>query len=346
MSEVNFLSTDGDRTCHPNRQSIRLKGWNYSGSGCYFITICTQDMRQVFGTVVNGNMLLNEAGRMAHEMWFAVEKFHPEYHLDEFIVMPNHVHGVVHIAGRGGLSGPSGSLPDFVRRYKSTVDVAWRKMSVGAGRCACPNTGRCACPDTMRNGKLWHRNYYERIVRDEAALRNIRHYIRHNPQNFNAVMNCGNPRVVGNVDLMRMPKLGFLASREAPETPGLLPLKRGMAIISGFLSPMERRVFRAGLMNRVPMIWVKPWGMDAAGGPNATGGPNDPPVQRAIAEGTLLVVSPFDDAIAAPSARRAAWCNDYVMHHCDQLVMGYLKPGGMLECLLSDAPPDLEICRL
>lgn len=153
----------------PNRQSIRMKGWDYSSPGWYFLTICLQDMRPVFGTVVKGNMVLNEVGRMVHEMWLAVERFHPEYHLDEFVIMPNHVHGLVRIMGnadmvRGKPDGllkkgkPDGlplrtdgtGVPDFVRRFKSTADVAWRKMTdVSAG------SGRRACPDTVRNGKLW-----------------------------------------------------------------------------------------------------------------------------------------------------------------------------------------------
>jgi putative transposase len=204
----------------PNRKPLRLEGWDYSRPGWYFVTICVQDMRSVFGTVVNGKMLLNPVGRMAHEMWLAVEHYHPEYHLDEYVIMPNHVHGLVRLetgkpngqeTGRpdgletGRLNGLPlrPCLPDFVRRFKSTVDVAWRKMA-GAGRC---------CPLTMRNGKLWHRNYWDVIVRDEQALSNIRNYIRFNPMNYDVVMNCGEPKVLGARTLLTKSTVGFLASR-------------------------------------------------------------------------------------------------------------------------------------
>lgn len=215
MSKENILPTDEVLACRPDRQSIRLKGWDYSGPGCYFITICTQDSQHVFGSVVKGQMVLNEAGHLAHEMWLAVEKFHPEYQLDEFVVMPNHVHGVVHIARRGGSlcppeAGPTG-LADFVRRYKSTVDVAWRKTTAVSG----------TCPDSMRNGKLWHRNYYEMIVRDDTALQNIRTYIRFNPLNFDAVMNCGKAGLSGRSENPHTDDMG--------ETVGLGRMRCGRA---------------------------------------------------------------------------------------------------------------------
>lgn len=360
-------------TALPNRQSIRMKGWDYTTPGWYFVTICVQDMRPAFGTVVNGKMVLNETGKMAQEMWFAVEKFHPEYHLDEFVVMPNHVHGLVRIEGRhndlpvqgrhsdlpvlGRRDCGTAGLPDFVRRFKSTADVAWRKMvgqgggrdgppvQAGAGRCASPLVG----PDAMRNGKLWHRNYWDVIVRDEQALANIRQYIRFNPQNYDRVMNVGEPSTLGNAGLLALPKVGFLASRGTGATTGragattragatACPCEPGAAIISGFLSPIERAAFKEGLEHKIPLIWVKPWGLED--------GLLAAPVRRAMDEGRLLVVSPFADDIAAPSVRRAVWCNQYVLAHCDRLIVGNLNPGGMLSCILSEATPDLEITYL
>jgi len=257
---------------------------------------------------------------------------------------------------RGGTAG----LPDFVRRFKSTADVAWRKMAgqggpdgeggeggpdgppvlAGAGRCASPLIG----PDTMRNGKLWHRNYWDVIVRNEQALANIRQYIRFNPANYDRVMNVGESRTLGNAGLLALPKVGYLASRAGATTcpcgPGVMacPCEPGAAIISGFLSPMEREVFREGLEHKRPLIWVKPWGLED--------GVLAAPVRRAIDEGRLLVVSPFADSIEAPSVRRAAWCNQYVLAHCNRLIVGHLNPGGMLSCILSEADPELEITYL
>jgi hypothetical protein len=98
---------------------------------------------------------------------------------------------------------------------------------------------------------------------------------------------------------------------------------------------MERAVFRAGLAARRPMIWVKPFGL--------THGSDSAAIQTAIAEERLLILSPFDDAIEAPSARRAVWCNHYVIANSTRLVVGHLNPDGLLACLLCETPPDLEI---
>ena len=314
----------------PNRKPLRLAGWDYSSPGWYFVTICVQDMRPVFGTVVNGKMVLNNVGSMAHEMWLAVEHFHPEYHLDECVIMPNHVHGLVRLdTGRPHDLPLRTGLPDFVRRFKSTVDVAWRKMA---------GAGRCACPHTMRNGKLWHRNYWDVIVRDEQALSNIRTYIRFNPMNYHVVMNCGEPKVLGARALLTLPTVGFLASRGENALHGNLTLTSGEAILSGFLSPMERAVFKAGLAHRKPMIWVKPWALEE--------GIDSPGIQKAIQEERLLIISPFAEQIDAPSVRRAAWCNEYVLAHCTRMVIGHLNPSGMLACILTEAQPDINITYL
>ena len=189
----------------------------------------------------------------------------------------------------------------------------------------------------MRNGKLWHRNYWDVIVQDEEALANIRRYIINNPQNYEAVMQCGTPRMLGNAALLDMPKMGFLASRGDASPHGNLPLKADEAIISGFLSPMERAVFNAGLEHKRPLIWVMPFG---------AGLMHQTRTQRAIDEGLLLIVSPFPDSIEVPSLRRAAWCNEYVLAHCNRLVIGHLNPSGMLACILSEVTPEKEIIYL
>jgi hypothetical protein len=183
---------------------------------------------------------------------------------------------------------------------------------------------------------IWHRNYWDVIVRDEQALANIRQYIRLNPVNYDRVMNVGEPRLLGNAGLLALSKVGYLASRGVGAT--TCPCEPGVAIISGFLSPMERAVFKEGLEHKRPLIWVKPWGLED--------GVLAAPVRRAIDEGRLLVVSPFADSIEAPSVRRAAWCNQYVLAHCDRLIVGHLNPGGMLSCILSEAAPELEITYL
>jgi len=302
-----------------------MQGWDFTSPGWYFLTICTKAMKPVFGTVVNGRMVLNEAGRIADQCWRAIPEHFPRAVVDEHVVMPNHVHGLLQLtpdgwdlpgftARREAFGKPvAGSVPTIVRSYKGAVSKA-----LGQG--------------------LWQSRFYEVRARDEAARANIRRYIRQNPENYAAVMHGGEPQCLGNKALLDLPKVGFLASRGQDALHGNLPLKPGEAIISGFLSPMERAVFRAGLAHKRPMIWVLPAGLDAIHGSTAC--------RAAIEEGWLLVLSPFDPALDAPNARRAVWCNQYVLAHCDRVVVGHLNPDGMLACILHEADPDLEVARL
>ena len=81
----------------PNRQSIRKKGWDYTASGDYFVTINTHASRTLFGAIVNGRMVLNEVGQVAEEEWRKSAVIRDGIELDEFVVMPNHVHGIVRL---------------------------------------------------------------------------------------------------------------------------------------------------------------------------------------------------------------------------------------------------------
>ncbi|MCF7817824.1 MAG: hypothetical protein K9M54_08065 [Kiritimatiellales bacterium] len=318
----------------PYRQSIRKKGWDYT-SGCYFLTINAHASRALFGTVVNRKMVLNEAGRVAEEEWRKGAVLREGVKLDEFVIMPNHMHGIVFIEGQAGLEGldasspcrpqfgkpVAGALGTLVGAYKAAVTRAVRRRGL-----------------MHQTHTIWHRNYWDVIVRDGKALAGIRNYIRFNPQNYAAVMDVGEPQWVGNRNLLDMPKTGFLASRGANVLHGRLPVKPGEVVISGFLSPMERAVFKAGLEHKRPLIWVKPWGLEESASPA--------PVRRALDEARLLIVSPFADRVEAPSVRRSAWCNQYVLAHCDRMVIGHLNPGGMLACVLSESDPEMEIIYL
>lgn len=315
-----------------------MRGWDYTSSGCYFVTINTHQSRPLFGVIVNGRMVLNEAGRIAEEEWRKSAVLRKGIELDEFVVMPNHVHGIVRMKGFGAPnpSAPSPSTPQFGKPQASSLGTV-----VGAFKAAVSRRMGLACqalPQTRPAAgasAIWHRNYWDVIVQDEKALGAIRHYIRFNPQNYDAVMNAGEPQFAGNRALLELPKMGFLASRGADAPHGRLPIKAGEAIMSGFLSPMERAVFKAGLEHKRPMIWVKPSGLIHQALPHDA--------LAAIDEGRLLIISPFAESIEAPSIRRAAWCNQYVLAHCDRMVIGHLNPGGMLACILSEADPELEI---
>jgi putative transposase len=156
-----------------NRRSIRLKGYDYAEPGAYFVTVCTRDRESLFGHVVNGDMHLNEAGEVAQRCWEDIPAHFPFVELDAFVIMPNHVHGIIVVPGRGTacraptieqFAKPSvGTIPTVVRSYKSSVT---RHVNLARGAPGTP---------------VWQRNYYEHVVRSEPELNAIREYIQSNP---------------------------------------------------------------------------------------------------------------------------------------------------------------------
>ncbi|GAB4457170.1 MAG: transposase [Anaerolineales bacterium] len=161
-----------------HRRSIRLKEYDYTQNGAYFVTIVTHQREHLFGRVVNGVMRLNEWGEIARREWFKTAELRPYVALfeDEFVVMPNHTHGIIWNVGalrRNARTGAgaaderphvdAGSLGAIVRAYKSAVTYA-----INAAR-------------ETRGMVVWQRNYYEHIIRNEADLNRIRNYIINNP---------------------------------------------------------------------------------------------------------------------------------------------------------------------
>src|SRR5215472_16469907 len=108
----------------PHRRSVRLQSYDYSQSGFYFVTICTQDQRCMFGEIVNGEMYLNGAGSIAQSTWSTLPERFQHVELDQYVVMPNHVHGIVVLAGstsmpREGIYTAKG--PERFMQAKGTV---------------------------------------------------------------------------------------------------------------------------------------------------------------------------------------------------------------------------------
>jgi putative transposase len=144
-----------------HRRSIRLQGYDYSQAGAYFVTICTQNRECLFGDIVNGGMRLNEAGRVVESVWDGLPGHYAHVELDAMVIMPNHFHGIIVLAPtpaavRHGLSEIVRALKTFSSRRINEM-----RQSTGA--------------------KLWQRNYWEHIVRNEPELNRIREYIHNNP---------------------------------------------------------------------------------------------------------------------------------------------------------------------
>ena len=169
------LST-GDET--PRRKRLRLREYDYSSSGMYFVTVSTHNRISLFGKVVEGAMRLNRLGTIVEEAWYELRSHYPCVHLDSFVVMPNHVHGIIILTEKTSSREKSTkrhSLSEVIRAFKT---FSARKIN------------------QLRNKKesVWQRNYYEHIIRNEESRGQIREYIETNPQRWH--LDRENPNAV------------------------------------------------------------------------------------------------------------------------------------------------------
>jgi putative transposase len=198
------------------RRSIRLKGYDYSQPGAYFVTICAHNNESIFGHVINGNMHLNEFGKIVEKEWLKTFDMRKILKLDIYVIMPNHFHGIIIIAdGRGTLKyaheekrqrrGTLQCADMETARCRGTLQRAHFDISQCEGTQQCAPTGEKfgkpvsnSIPTIIRLFKsattkqinqirqttgmeLWQHNYYEHIIRNENELNQVREYIINNP---------------------------------------------------------------------------------------------------------------------------------------------------------------------
>ena len=192
------MKQDGNQSSH-HRRSIRLKGYDYSRAGVYFVTIVTWQRLMVFGKIENGEMLLNRYGEIVQKWWDEISVHFPNVETGAFIIMPNHVHGIIIITDdrRGtvpvprvvtnpkqgemisplqnenvdGIQHQGGETPPLRRPTLGQI-VAYFKYQ---------STKEINAMDGGRIAKLCQRNYYEHIIRNEHEMENISNYIESNP---------------------------------------------------------------------------------------------------------------------------------------------------------------------
>jgi len=158
-----------------HRRSLRLQGYDYTREGAYFVTVCIQDRACLFGDVSDGEMILNDAGLMAEKCWRCIPAHFPHVALDEFVVMPNHIHGILSIIVPVGAKNISPLHSQQMHGPSKTIGSAIRGFKIGVTKWMRQNT-------TVHN--VWQRNYYEHIIRDENDLNRIRQYIIGNPSRW------------------------------------------------------------------------------------------------------------------------------------------------------------------
>jgi REP element-mobilizing transposase RayT len=191
-----------------HRRSIRLKGYDYASPGSYFVTLCTQDRVPRFGRVVDGVMILNDAGRMVAREWAAIPERFPTIRSDAHVIMPNHFHAIITIEYTGERTDQRTGDPRDRPKTHDRPKTRDRPDASGAGTRPAP-TGVGAGTDRPTlgnvvgafksitthayivgvrsmgwppfNKRVWQRNYWERIIRDPSEFNRIRRYIQNNP---------------------------------------------------------------------------------------------------------------------------------------------------------------------
>ena len=164
-----------------NRKGLRLYGYDYSMAGYYFITICAQNRKCMFGKIHNGQMFANDAGILVENIWNKLPQRFPNIELDVFIVMPNHFHGIIAI-----MDNDVGAIHELPLHSRTTRRRMLLPKIIGYFKM---NTAKQINSIHGTYGKIWQRNYYDHIIRNENDLNRIREYIINNPNKWNTDTN-------------------------------------------------------------------------------------------------------------------------------------------------------------
>ncbi len=307
-----------------HRRSIRLKAHDYAGGGLYFVTICAH---REFIEWANGNPFgvgarsasppsgagatqVSPVRELIEERMRITAEKCPFMQWEEAVVMPDHFHALISM--RGGHQ----RLGDVIGGFKSAVSREIRRR-----------TGE-ACLTHIR---IWHRNYYEMIVRTPEAAANIAQYIRMNPWKLvqHATHNGQSFRMIGNPALLNHEKIAMLCSRNCPPDTLAAAEKRARSagaqhcFLSGFHSPPEKAILNALLKNDARLICCPAWGIDEMRIP--------PEWLPALEANRMLILEMRERAgdLAAAEAR-----NRFVIENGDKIWTPHVSKGGMLDRLL------------
>ncbi len=169
------------------KRSMRFRGWNYASGGYYFVTVCTKNFQSFFGRIHDKRMQLSEIGRMADKYWKEITKHYPNTELDEFIIMPNHVYGIIRIkpVDKQNIRGVETCHGKSLRRDMSSQEyrAKYGKLQKGS-LSSIVNQFKGAVTRYARQNDIyfhWQPKFYDRIIRNKLELDKIRQYIVDNP---------------------------------------------------------------------------------------------------------------------------------------------------------------------
>ena len=176
----------------PQRRATRLRDYDYSQPGAYFVSICVQHRKCLFGTIIDGKMQLNEIGQIVVECWNRIPQYFPSVELGESVIMPNHMHGIIAwgITETGILHSPEN--PNRRGEVTSPENIKRNRR----GEVSSPTLGKIVAYFKYQSTKhinqhhntpgtrIWQRNYHDHIIRDDTDLQRLRQYIQDNPMKW------------------------------------------------------------------------------------------------------------------------------------------------------------------
>ncbi|MCH8511493.1 MAG: hypothetical protein LAT83_07550 [Kiritimatiellae bacterium] len=294
-----------------HRKSIRLKGHDYAGGGVYFVTICAH--REMVAAA-GGKPFTGDLAKLIEERLRITEEKCPQMRWGEWVTMPDHFHALIYMQ-----KGPL-RLGDVVGGFKAAVSREWSRGEACLALCHAHNHAPIPDPIADPAPRMWHRNYYESIVRSEEAEARIAEYIRMNPWRCAQELGDG-LRGIGNPALWNREKLGVLCSRNAPKI-GRLPAAD--VYFGGWHSPKEKEILNWLQKNKRRIIACPAWGIEKHA--------FAPGVRDALEENRMLILEMRDVSgnLAAAEAR-----NHFVIEHADALFTPHVSRGGMLERLIA-----------
>ena len=180
------------KSSQPRRRATRLRSYDYGQTGGYFVTICVQDQKCLFGKIIDGRMQLNETGKIVVKCWNRIPQHFFSAELDVCVIMPNHVHGVILLGMGGSKSACAPTNPQPVRRGEvpspapsnRTRAVSPPTLGQVVAYFKYQSTKYINQHRGMPGTRIWQRNYYDHVLRDDMDLERIRQYITDNPMQW------------------------------------------------------------------------------------------------------------------------------------------------------------------
>jgi len=163
----------------PIRKIIRLQGYDYSKNGAYFVTICIKDKMKILGDNTDGKIILSKIGTIVHEHWQSIPNHFPQIALDEYVIMPDHFHGII-IINNDFVVPYMGDRKNTISKTNIPESLTFPKHHLGI----IINQFKRACTIEIRKSGFqfaWQSRFYEHIIRDDNDLQRIREYIQTNP---------------------------------------------------------------------------------------------------------------------------------------------------------------------